>query len=68
MQPEITSEIAPPVPRGRRLSPELKSIQPGQSVLLDGPTASCLLVYLRYHGHSATQRKEGDRVRVWRLA
>ena len=72
MQAEIefstTIEAPPKRVRQLRLTDQLKGIQPGQSVLLDLPTARCLIQFLRVKKFSYVQRSEGDGMRVWRTA
>jgi hypothetical protein len=67
---EITDSVPLPAPRNwrKRLTPELKAIQPNQSVLLDKETARCLVVYLHYWGMKCATRTTPEGVRVWRLS
>ena len=52
----------------RRLTPLLKSIKPGQTVVLDAATARCLYNFIRYNGGDAVQKRLGpDEVQVWSL-
>ena len=71
MKIEFSSDIEPPPVRTitKRLTEELKGIQPGQSVLLDKPTALCLIEHLKGRGFKSTRRTEENAlVRVWRMA
>jgi hypothetical protein len=68
MHIELSSSVPPPKLKTRRLTPEIKEIAPGQSVLVDKPTADALTTFLRYRGYASTRLKEGEQYRVWRLS
>lgn len=72
MQQIIVEDSVPMPPQTEyrgRLTEELRSLKPGQSVLVDRPTASALINWLKRRGMKAIQRKEEDgSIRVWRSA
>lgn len=60
----------PPEPRivVQRLTESIRSLQPGQSVILDTKTARCAVEHFRYRGFKVTQRTQEDgRVQIWVL-
>jgi hypothetical protein len=75
---QATIEEGRPAPAPRpqdpdqKLSPELKGMVPGQSVLLEKRASVALRAYGRYHGWKMVQKQEAGengvaKVRVWRL-
>lgn len=67
---EILTSPAPPArTRVRRLTAEMKALQPGQSFITDSATARCAISHFRYLGLPAVQQKHKDgTVQVWRVA
>lgn len=67
---KISSDIPLPAYRvyKKRLTPELKRLQIGESVLLDEETANALIQYFRFHGQRGTRRAVGRKVRIWRVS
>lgn len=58
----------PPVQRGTsRMTPELRAMCPGDSVVVDPKTAACLRMWGRNHVWEMTQRKDKGKLRVWRI-
>lgn len=51
----------------RRVSEEMKSMQPGQSFVCDYPTAQSFKMFAKYHQwESCQQRIDENQIRVWR--
>jgi hypothetical protein len=66
-----TNSIPPPekIVRVYRLNDTMRSLMPGESMLLpDSKAAQCLREHARFMGWEVRQRKEGQGVRVWRVA
>lgn len=72
MKPIIETGVPAPPLRVRRLTKELKDMNPGESVVVDRPTVFCLKYHGRKQGWKMVTRKEGENgagmVRFWRVA
>jgi hypothetical protein len=68
---KIAIEEGVPAPKPRtwekRLTPELREMKPGQSVLVTVEVARSLMDYIRRQGWVGVQRKEDGSQRVWRI-
>jgi len=66
----INGSIPPQkVQKSARLTDELRSMQPGQSVILDKPTAAALISHIRYFGGEARRHTiSPNKVQVWRIS
>lgn len=67
---EFTREIPAPTRRIHkiRVGEDLKKLAPGESVLLDRPTARCFVEWARRNSVPVVQKAVGESVRVWRLS